>query len=247
MLLVLAAPALALAQSASITMDGPVRRLDAGPGDLRGNNAPRDRHRPLSMQVTNDEHYLYVKLVVGSRSTCRTHPVPHGICLFIDGDNNSTTGNVPQSPYGRRCGSGSTHVPLPSTSGTSSNVSWSNLDLVPLPTTTGTTFEIAIARNAKPGGVNDLFTSNTIKLLFTDLDNNDRMPNTGSPAFTYTFDPTPTPPLTPIDLARVNGTDVRVTTWNVLADGITDANKQPAFHPGCSTPSHPMSSAWWNA
>lgn len=230
MLLGIAAPAFALAQSATIMVDG---RFDDWTPDLAtfvDNNAPPTGIDLLSMQVTNDERYLYIKLVVGTALDLQDDLVPHGICLFIDGDNNGATGNVPQSPYGAEVRIRFDTRTVTEYFGASSNVSWSTLDLVPLPTTTGTTFEIAIARNAKPDGVNDLFTSNTIKLLFTDLDNNDRMPNTGSPAFTYTFDPTPTAPFTPIDLARVNSTDVRVTSWNVLADGITDLNKQPAFH-----------------
>lgn len=229
-LFVLAAPFIAFAQSASITMDG---RFDDWTPDLTtfvDNNSPAAGIDLLSMQVTNDESYLYIKLVVGSEIDLQDDLVPHGICLFIDGDNNPATGNVPQSPYGAEVRLRFDTRTVTEYFGTSSTVSWNTLDLVPLPTTTSTTFEIAIARNAKPDGVNDLFSSGTIKLLFTELDNNDRMPNTGSPAFSYTFDGTPTTPYTPIDLSRSNATDVRVTTWNVLADGLTDVNKQPAFH-----------------
>ncbi len=229
-LLALASPFVTFAQSAAISMDGRFEDWTPGLTTYVDNNAPASGIDLLSMQVTNDESYLYIKLVVGSEIDLQDDLVPHGICLFIDGDNNAATGNVPQSSYGAEVRVRFDTRTVTEYFGTSSNVSWSTLDLVPLPTTTSNTFEIAIARNAKPDGVNDLFTSSTIKLLFTDLDNNDRMPNSGSSAFTYAFDATPVTPITPIDLARITTSDVRVTTWNVLADGITNAGKQAAFH-----------------
>jgi endonuclease/exonuclease/phosphatase family metal-dependent hydrolase len=229
-LLAMAAPVIAFAQSAAITMDG---RFEDWTPDLTtfvDNNAPATGIDLLSMQVTNDESYLYIKLVTATELDLQDDLVPHGICLFIDGDNNASTGNVPQSSYGAEVRVRFDTRTVTEYFGASSNVGWSTLDLVPLPTTTGTTFEISIARNAKPDGVNDLITSKTIRILFTDLDNNDRMPNTGAPAFTYTFDATPVTPIPLVDLARLSASDVRVTTWNVLSDGITNTSKQPAFH-----------------
>ena len=228
MLLVLAAPALALAQSASITMDG---RFDDWTPDLvtfADNNAPATGIDLLSMQVTNDEHYLYVKLVVGSEIDLQDDLVPQTIRLYIDGDNSSATGNAAQSGYGAELQVKFDTRTVTEYQGTSSNVSWSTIDLVPLPTTTSSDFEIAIARNAKPDGTNSLFTSGTIKLLFRETDGGDAMPNTGS-TFSYTFDGTPVQPIAAIAVGKGDPVSVRISAWNVLADGITSATLQGQY------------------
>ncbi|MEZ4740073.1 MAG: hypothetical protein R2818_12130 [Flavobacteriales bacterium] len=108
------------------------------------------------------------------------------------------------------------------------NSVWSTLDLVPLPTVTSARFEIAIARNARPDGTNALFSSNTIRLLFVESDGGDAMPNVGS-TFSYTFDATPVPPAPVITLQKGAASDVRVLSWNVLSDGITNSGLQDRF------------------
>lgn len=228
-LLVLASlPGAVTAQSAAITMDG--RFDDWGPGlaTFTDNNSPATGVDLISMQVTNDAAYLYIKLVVGSELDLQDDVVPQTIRLYIDADNTTSTGTSPQSGYGaelqvkfdtRVC---TQYVP------TATSITWSSIDLVPLPTTTNDTFEIAIARNAVPDGVHPLFTSNTIKVLFRESDNLDAMPNAGT-VFSYTFDATAVTPYVPIPVTRDLPSHVRVTAWNVLADGITNAALQGQF------------------
>ena len=221
-------PSWCLAQSAAIVMDGRFDDWTPGLATFTDNNAPTTGIDLLSMQVANDDQYLFLKLVVGTELDLQDDLVPQTIRLYIDGDNNASTGNVPQTGYGaelqvkfdtRVC---TQYVPA------STSVSWASLDLVPLPTVTSNTFEIAIARNAVPDGVHPLFTSNTIRILFKDTDVGDAMPNAGS-TFSYTFDATPVTPYVPIDLARTDPDHVRITAWNVLADGITQAAFQDEY------------------
>ena len=65
-LLALASPFITFAQSAAISMDGRFEDWTPGLTTFVDNNAPASGIDLLSMQVTNDESYLYIKLVVGS-------------------------------------------------------------------------------------------------------------------------------------------------------------------------------------
>ncbi len=216
------------AQSAPIEMDGRFDDWTPGLATLVDNNSPVSGIDLLSMQVTNDAHYLFLKLVVGTEIDLQDDLVPQTIRLYIDGDNNAATGNAVQSGYGAEVQIKFDTRVVTEYLGASSTVAWSTLDLVPLPTVTSTTFEVALARDSKPDGANDLFTSNTIKLLWKDTDGNDALPNSGS-TFSYTFDATPVAPFQSIDPVKEAPELVRMTAWNILADGIMDPGKQPAF------------------
>lgn len=215
-------------QSLPILMDG---RFDDWPltaATFTDNNAPATGIDLLSMQVANDEQYLFIRLKVGTEIDLQDDLLPQTIRLYIDADNNAATGSAVQSGYGAELQVRFDTRTVTEYLGTSSNVSWSTIDLIPLPTTTGTEFEIAIARNAMPDGVNQLFSAGTIKLLFRESDGGDAMPNSGT-TLSYTFDATPTPTPTPITLSRNDPAHLRITAWNVLGDGITNAALQGAY------------------
>lgn len=216
------------AQSAAITMDG--RFDDWGPGlaTFTDDNSPSSGVDLLSMQVTNDADYLFIKLVVGSEIDLTDNVPAQTIRLYIDGDNNAATGTAVQAGYGAELQIKFDTRVVTTYFGSSTNVSWSTIDLVPLPTVTSDTFEVAIARNSVPDGVHPLFTSNTIKLLFRETDGGDYMPDAGS-TFSYTFDATPVSPLVPIAVPKAVPSFVRISAWNVLADGITNAALQGQY------------------
>ncbi|MBL7946943.1 MAG: hypothetical protein JNN32_12845 [Flavobacteriales bacterium] len=213
-------PLFAGAQGATITLDG---HFDDWNGTLttwNDANAPSGGVDLISMQVTNDQDLLFIKLRLGAETDLLDDLTPHGIRLYIDGDNNAATGLAVQSGYGAELQIRFDTRTVTEYFGASSNVSWSTLDLVPLPTVTSTVFEIAIARNARPDGTNLLFTSSTIKVLFRETDGGDAMPDAGS-VLSYTFDDAFQATTTPIPLTRVDPEAVRLTAWNVLGDGIT--------------------------
>ena len=133
------------AQSTAILMDARFDDWSPGLATFTDNNAPSTGIDLLNMQVTNDEAYLFIKLTVDSEVDLQDDPVPQTIRLYIDGDNYSATGDAAQTGYGAEVQVKFDTRTVTEYFGASSNVSWSNLDLVPLPTTTGTVFEIAIA------------------------------------------------------------------------------------------------------
>lgn len=221
-------PSALKAQSAAIHMDGVFTDWTPGLSTFTDNNAPASGIDLLSMQVGNDDQYLYIRLAVGSDIDLQDDLVPQTIRLYIDGDNNASTGTAVQTGYGAEVQVKFDTRTVTEYFGTSSTVSWSTLDLVPLPTVTSDTFEIAIARISLPDGTNALFTSPTIKLLFRETDGGDAMPNTGT-TFSYTFDNTPVTALDPVTVPKELDAQVRLTAWNVLADGITNAALQGNF------------------
>ncbi|MCC7502453.1 MAG: endonuclease/exonuclease/phosphatase family protein [Flavobacteriales bacterium] len=216
------------AQSAAIHMDGVFTDWTPGIASFTDNTTPATGIDLLDMQVSNDDQYLYIRLAVGSEVDLQDDLVPQTIRLYIDGDNNASTGTAVQTGYGAEVQVKFETRTVTEYFGPSSNVSWNTLDLVPLPTVTSDTFEIAISRNALPDGNNTLFTSSTIKLLFRETDGGDAMPNAGT-TFSYTFDNTPVTPIIPITVPKAQAAQVRVTAWNVLADGITNATLQGNF------------------
>ncbi|MCF6184060.1 MAG: hypothetical protein L3J56_05455, partial [Bacteroidales bacterium] len=88
------------------------------------------------------------------------------------------------------------------------------------------TFEIAVDRNAVPDGVNQLFTSETIKICFKDnASGGDYMPDEGT-TFSYTFDNTPVEAYNYIDFEKNNSDDIRLMTYNTLKDGLISSDNQ---------------------
>ena len=93
------------------------------------------------------------------------------------------------------------------------------------PTVTGSDFEVAINRHALPDGVNTLFNGNDIRIAIVDEASGDRLPD-GTGGVDYSFvSGVPFGP--PNDLTKVNATDVRFMTWNMLFNNIAD----PALDP----------------
>ena len=137
------------AQSTAMIMDGRFDDWTSNLTTLADNNAPSSGVDLLSMQVTNDDQYLFVKLVVATEIDLTDDLVPQTIRLYIDGDNNAATGLAVQAGYGAELQIRFDTRTVTEYFGASSNVSWSAIDLVPLPTVTSATFEIAIARNAQ--------------------------------------------------------------------------------------------------
>lgn len=228
MVLLFLAPLYAGAQGAAITMDGLFDDWNGTLTTWNDANAPSSGVDLISMQVTNDQDHLFIKLELGAETDLLDDLTPHGIRLYIDGDNNAATGLAVQSGYGAELQIRFDTRTVTEYFGASSNISWSTLDLVPLPTVTSTAFEIAIARNARPDGTNLLFTASTIRLLFRETDGGDAMPDAGS-VLAYTFDDAFQANTPVIPLTRMDPEAVRLTAWNVLGDGITDPALQGSY------------------
>lgn len=214
-------------QSASILIDG---YFDDWTSNLITWNDPNEGNDVdiISVQVTNDENYLYLHIQLNSDIQLMSNLLPHNLFLYIDSDNNSNTGFNPQSNYGSEIGINFKQrfayynvVPF-------STVSLNEANITAAPAVTNNEFEIAINRNVIPDGINPLFSSNTIKIAFQESSDGDFLPDNGQ-VFSYTFDDTPTAVFTPIDLNKSSTDFIRILAYNTLFDGITDTNLQSEY------------------
>ncbi|MEM6263280.1 MAG: T9SS type A sorting domain-containing protein [Bacteroidota bacterium] len=76
---------------------------------------------------------------------------------------------------------------------------------------------MAIPRNLKPDGINELFTGDTIRLVVNEDQGGDRMPNAGS-IFSYVFDNSPVAPVSYTELTKEEPEHIRAIAYNVLRD-----------------------------
>jgi len=170
--------------------------------------------------VTNDEQFLFIKIKI---TPFLKLTEDNQLSLFIDGDNNSSTGYQVNGigaelrfNFGTRNGF-NYH--------TNTSITHSSIQFRSLPTVTDTTYEIAIGRQFIPPANG----TGTIRIFFTDNSSNgDWMPNSGE-TFDYNFDETPTEPVVPIELSREDTSLLRVMNWNVLNDGLLDPGREQIF------------------
>ncbi len=173
----------------------------------------------LSFKVSNDSNYLFIQFALD-----REIQLNYGNNLFleIDADNNSNTGNQVNNigaeleiEFGWK-GFYFYHNSEKNT------ISLYDIGFISLPTITADTFEIAIDRHAVPDGINQLFTSNTIKICFK---SDDYMPDEGT-VFSYTFDDTPVDDYNYVSFEKNNDSNIRLMTYNTLYDGLISSDNQ---------------------
>lgn len=170
----------------------------------------------LEMQVTNDDEYIYFRLKVNQELCLGNSLVGHDIWLNIDADNDPNTGFSEQSGYGTELAVNMNghyawfNIPNPNI-----QVNFGEIGIQMAPTVTSTSFEIALPRNLKPDGVNPLFTGDTIRVGFNDDLDNDRMPDDGQ-IFSYVFQNNTVRPKGPIGIDRLDLSDIRVVSHNIL-------------------------------
>jgi hypothetical protein len=170
--------------------------------------------------VTNDEKFLFFRIKI---TPFLKLVEDNQLLLYIDGDNNSSTGFQINGigaelrfNFGTR--NGFNYF-------TNTSLTHSSIQFRSFPTVTDTVFEFAIGRQFIPPANG----TGTIRIFFVDNSSNgDRMPNNGS-TFEFTFDETPTEPLVPIEISREDTSLLRVMNWNVLNDGLLDPNREQNF------------------
>ena len=214
------------AQSLPIFLDGRVDDWNVAVPTYIDNEGDGNDYDFRNFSVTNDEEFLFIKLDLSPE--CELTEGNNLLSLYIDGDNDSTTGLAINGigaelewDFGERTGVFYKNV----------NTALTYPDIVyrSLPTVSDTIFEIAIGRNALPNGTDSLFTSSAIKIFFRDNSfNGDWMPDSGT-TFKYTFDNTPTPPVDLIEISKEDTSFLRVMDWNVSNDGLTSSSRQQYF------------------
>ncbi len=223
-------PLLAFAQSAPIAIDDDFSDWTSNLATFSDANDISSGLDFFELQVTNDEDFLYLKIKVSNEIDLTDNLEPsHDVVLYIDTDNNSNTGHVPQEDYGAELivnlegrtarFEGTTIV---------QNIDLEDVMLRHAPTVTSDEFEIAINRHVAPVSNIPLFEDATIKILFRNPQSGDAMPDEGE-TFSYTFDETPVPEYVPIDLHKSSADYVRIVAWNTENDGLEEFDRRDNF------------------
>ncbi|MEE9349765.1 MAG: T9SS type A sorting domain-containing protein [Flavobacteriaceae bacterium] len=217
-----------LSQSSAITIDGV---FDDWTTTLTTFTDPSETINGvdlLEVQVTNDANFLFLKIKTNTEFELTDDTLTQNIGLYIDTDNNSSTGYNIQTGYGSEIGVIFNQYLAHYNVTPYSQISFSDFSLRVAPTVSSNEFEIAIKRDAIPDGSNPLFSSNTIKIVLKNLENSDNLPNNGT-VFSYTFDNTPVAPLVPIEINKDNANLIRIVSYNTLFDGLIDPNRVARF------------------
>ena len=214
------------AQALPIGLDGKFDDWTSGAASFEDTQNDGAAFDLRSFKVANDSDFLFIQLAVNKEIQLNSG---NNLYLEIDGDNNASTGyyvNGIGAELGINFGTKTFY--FNTTSGTT-EISPYDIGFIALPTVTSDTFEIAINRHAVPDGVNQLFTSNTIKLCFKDNDTGgDYMPDEGT-VFSYTFDNSSVETYIPVSFEKNNSNAIRLMTYNTLSDGLTDNSRVNSF------------------
>ena len=192
-------PALLQSQSDRILMDGEfsdwedvsylyedaVGDVAAGGVDFEG------------LKILNDETFLYLYIELNFEINLQESL---NSTLYIDTDNNSATGLAIGSIGAELTWNFAAKSGMFYTGNNSTVIGHPDLRLRTFPTVSSEIFEISIGLDSKPDGLNDLFTGNTISVLFEDADNFDMLPDLGANLL-YTIQPVDLEPIMPIRIS----------------------------------------------
>ncbi len=216
------------AQSAPINIDGFFEDWTSGLTTYTDSSESISGLDILSLQISNDGDYLYLKFELDEEINLTSDLIPHNFWLYLDTDDNPVTGNQVQTGYGAELSIDFKDRIAYFNVTPSSIVYFYDFEIYALPTVTSNTFEMAIARNAVPDNINPLFTTATIKVLLKDNTSGDALPDEGQ-QISYTFDETPVAEYQSIPLDKESEAQIRVLAYNTLFNGLTDNNRLPHF------------------
>ncbi|MEN8248646.1 MAG: T9SS type A sorting domain-containing protein [Bacteroidota bacterium] len=217
--LLLYSPVAVFAQSAPIAIDANFNDWTSDLTTITDVSETLSGVDMLEMQVSNDDEFLFIRLKANVEFKLCDNTIPHDLRLYLDTDNNESTGFPVQTGYGAEFEivfnqlRGISHFNDPG-----DTVRFLKFSFRQAPTVSSNEYEIAIKRSAVPDNVNQLFTSSTIKILLVNKKNGDIMPEQGE-VFSYTFDETPVPPYNPVEINKENTDHIRIVAYNVKLDG----------------------------
>ena len=177
--------------------------------------------------VSNDEQFLFMRLET-SEELCLQDI--NDISLFIDTDNNFSTGNQIHGIgaelewiFGQKNG-------IFAVGDNQIAIYQNDIGVVTSPTVTSNEFEIALERYASPDSDNLLFSSDTIRIVFKDNGpGDDRLPDANG-GVQYVFDDTTSlPSLNHISIGNRGLGDVRILTFNVYTDNLFEPSLIPSY------------------
>lgn len=104
-----------------------------------------------------------------------------------------------------------------------------NIDLVSSPTVSSTTFEIQISKEWNLGFGSSYTLSGEYQIMLSNQDNNsDQLPD-GNEQINYLIRGNSATPIPEYDILKVDGTDFRFCTYNVLRDNIFESGARSAY------------------
>jgi endonuclease/exonuclease/phosphatase family metal-dependent hydrolase len=179
----------------------------------------------IELKALNDNNYLYLQLSFYEEINLNAN---NNLVLLIDTDNNAATGYSMNGigaelkwHFAKRSG-------YFYTKSDTIEVSQTELGFRALPTVTSNNFEMALNRDAVIAGV-ALFQNNTIKIqTYLDEDYGDKLPETGQ-TFSYAIDQTQLEAFKEVTLEKENISHLRLMTYNVEYDGISDPERVAYF------------------
>jgi endonuclease/exonuclease/phosphatase family metal-dependent hydrolase len=182
--------------------------------------------------LADDERFLLLKMELGSELNLQSTP---GIVLYLDTDEDAETG-LPFNglgaelvfDLGKRGG-------LFVWEGEQTFVTQAEIGLRAAPAVSSAVFELALEKTARPDGVHPLFPGSGIRLGLQDsvavksaTAAGDSAPDEGE-LIRYGFGESPLAPPPAISLEKVDPAHLRVVSFNVLKDGLFEADRAPHF------------------
>lgn len=169
-----------------------------------------------NLWIANDHRFLFLRFELGGE---RSLDEGNNLRVYIDADGQVSTGLAIAGigaeiewRFGQRIGT--RHFP----SGATLPLSHQQIRFRAGPTVTAAAFEVSIGRDASHNGVAPIFTSPTIRLaLIDDSPGGDWLPDAGQ-IVTFTFAGDLLPPQPPIPIERLNASNLRILSHNVLDD-----------------------------
>jgi endonuclease/exonuclease/phosphatase family metal-dependent hydrolase len=186
--------------------------------DAEGDGQSLDLGR---LWIANDDQYLFLRMEVGETVNLQEG---NGLTLYLDTDNDASTGTSVQGQavgaevawtFGRR--RGTMHR-----NGEQTEIGHAELGFSSLPTVRSPVFEMALKRDATPGGA-PLFRGDTLRVALTG--GGDRLPDEGSVGYAFAEGASPVPPAS---LDPPGPDALRLVAHNTLFSSILK-EAQPAY------------------
>ena len=177
------------------------------------------------LQIHNDVDFIYFLLETGTEINLQDL---NDVSIFLDTDDNANTGFSISGVGAELVYNFGSRAGVYYGSGNSSDIFHNDIGLVSAPTVSSDRFEIAIRRDITISG-NPVFQSEGLKIVFKDdVSNGDLMP-AANDWVEYTFSANNLGPLPGYSIQKPSGSDLRITSYNALVDGLFDQSRIPAF------------------
>ncbi len=179
----------------------------------------------IQLKITNYNEYIFLFIEMSEMINLQDN---NSITLFIDSDNNNSTGFSINGigaelkyEFGKR--SGRFYY-----DNTSTSIGHENIELITMPTVTSNIFEIQINTNSVIAG-KALFADSIISVIVkNDVTNGDIIPN-NSGGYKYSFTNSEPQSIVSYSIKKLDEDDLRVVSYNVERDQLFDGSRKEAY------------------